>query len=166
MQLHSFFDALQECVCQLLGAEQQSVQALEHAAEIAGNHLLKDLLSEHAQQTRQQITRLERICQMLDIPAEPERSRAVEGLIEDAKMHMDGPDDADPDVIDAVIIGAAQKLEHFEICAYGTACAWAEAAGLPRVADLLRQTLAEEKLSDERFTRIAESSINRQAANV
>jgi ferritin-like metal-binding protein YciE len=116
---------------------------------------------EHLEQTREHVQRLEQVCADLDIKPKGKKCVGMEGLIEEGKELLSA--DSDPDVLDAALIGAAQKVEHYEIAAYGTICAHAKELGHREAAQLLAQTLQEEKRSDERLTQLAESRVNVEA---
>jgi ferritin-like metal-binding protein YciE len=104
------------------------------------------------------VDRLERAAEMLDADPEGEECEAMEGLTAEAEEIMDDHDEGP--VRDAALVGAAQKVEHYEIATYGTLCAMAKAAGMQEVAELFGQTLAEEKAADERLTKLADREIN------
>jgi ferritin-like metal-binding protein YciE len=123
---------------------------------------LKQGFENHLEQTRGQVERLEQIFQRMDKPARAKKCMGMEGLIEEGQELM--KEQADPDVMDAGLIGAAQKVEHYEIAAYGTARTHAQQLGMNDAAYLLQQTLDEERQTDEKLTRIAEGMVNPQAA--
>ncbi|WP_203077025.1 YciE/YciF ferroxidase family protein [Falsiroseomonas ponticola] len=139
-------------------AETQLVEALPEMAAAAQSPTLRQAFEDHLAQTREHIARLERAAEMLDADPEGEECEAMEGLTAEAEEIMDDHDEGP--VRDAALIGAAQKVEHYEIATYGTLCAMAKAAGLQEVADLLGQTLSEEKAADEKLTVLAEREVN------
>lgn len=139
-------------------AETQLLEALPQMAESAHSPALRQAFEEHLAETRGHVDRLERAAEMLDADVEGEECEAMEGLTAEAEEIMDDHDEGP--VRDAALVGAAQKVEHYEIATYGTLCAMAKAAGMQEVADLLGQTLAEEKAADERLTKLAEREIN------
>jgi ferritin-like metal-binding protein YciE len=124
---------------------------------------LVNALTEHMEQTLQQVTRLENVFEILEIRAEAEKCEAMEGLIEEAEDIIDELDSGP--VRDAGIIAAAQKIEHYEIASYGTMRAFANILGEYEAASLLEETLDEEKEADQKLTDIAESVINIEAAS-
>jgi ferritin-like metal-binding protein YciE len=141
--------------------EKQISKALPKMMKAAANEELRSAFEEHHQVTLQQIERLERAFEELDMRARGQRCHGVAGIIEEGQTLLD--EDADDDVMDAGLIGAAQKVEHYEIASYGTLVTWAQTLGLDGVAELLQQTLAEEKETDQKLTQLAESMVNLQA---
>jgi ferritin-like metal-binding protein YciE len=147
-------------------AENQLVMALPKMAEMATNLDLKDAFRAHLQETTDQIARLNRVFQSLGVPPNGTRCEAMEGLIAEGEKIMRHP--GDPDVKDAALIGAAQRVEHYEISAYGTARAHAKSLDFSDAADLLKESLSEESKADEKLNKIAEgglfaSGLNREA---
>ena len=120
-------------------------------------------LNEHLTVTQEQVTRLEEVFNTIGVKAQAKKCEAMEGLIKEANEIMDST--AQGVVRDAGIISAGQKVEHYEIATYGTLTAFAKILGENEAADLLYQTLTEEKEADEKLTEVAESSINVEAAN-
>lgn len=145
----------------LYSAEKQLVRALPKMAKNAQSPDLQKAFQEHLRQTEGQVERIERI--FTDLQGSPRGKKCVgmEGLVAEGNELMQ--EDAEPDVLDAGLIAAAQKVEHYEIASYGTARAWAERLGYDRAARLLQQTLDEESLANEKLTRIAESHVNMEA---
>jgi ferritin-like metal-binding protein YciE len=139
-------------------AETQLVEALPAMQEAATNPKLKQAFGEHLTVTQRQIERLEQVCKQLGIEPEGETCNAMEGLVEESEEIIDEIDEGP--VLDAALIGAAQKVEHYEIAAYGTLTAMLKAMGETKAADLLAQTLKEEKDTDELLTQLAESEVN------
>jgi ferritin-like metal-binding protein YciE len=115
------------------------------------------------QQTEGHVQRLEQVAQTCGFKPTGKTCPAMQGLVEEANEHMKegepGP------VMDAVLIASAQKVEHYEICAYGTARAWAELLGQQEAVQLLQQTLQEEEQTDEKLNQLAEGGINQEAMN-
>jgi len=143
-------------------AEGQLVKALPKMAKNASNPDLTAAFTEHLEETKGQVERLERVFEAIGEKAKGKKCQAMEGLVEEGKEVME--EDAEPDVLDAGLIAAAQKVEHYEIASYGCLRTWAEQLGLGRnVARLLDQTLDEEKAADEKLTGLAENHINAQA---
>jgi ferritin-like metal-binding protein YciE len=122
---------------------------------------LKQAFEKHTKETENQIKRLEQIFEELDESPKGKKCKAMEGLIEEGKEMME--EDADPEVLDAGLIGAAQKVEHYEIAGYGTARTYAEMLGNNAAARLLQQTLDEEGKTDKLLTELAVSCINVEA---
>lgn len=162
MQMNSLQDAFIHELKDLYSAEKQLTRALPKMAKAAEDDELRMLFEEHLEQTKGQIERLERVFEQVGKTARAEKCEAMAGIIEEGQSVME--EDAEPQVMDAMLIGAAQKAEHYEIASYGTMCAWAQELGLGDAERLLRQTLQEEKDTDEKLTRFAESRKNPQAA--
>ena len=139
-------------------AEQQALDGMQTMMEAATAPSLKQSFEQHIQETERQVERLERVMQMMGVPVEENTCEGMQGLIEEAEEVIDEMDPGP--VLDAAIIAAAQKQEHYEIAAYGTLTAFAKAMGQAQAADLLAQTLKEEKDTDERLTMLAEQEIN------
>ena len=145
----------------LYSAENQMVKSLPRMAKAASSPELKRAFERHLEETRRQVERLQQIGEELEIKLTGKKCAGMEGLIEEAKEMMEEIDD--DDALDAGLIGAAQKAEHYEIAAYGTARTHAEVLGYRRVAKLLQQTLNEEGMTDKKLTQLAESLINVEA---
>ena len=141
-------------------AEKQLTRALPKMAKAASADELRDAFETHLEETRQQIARLEQVFESLDEKARAKPCAGMQGLIEEAREHMG---EAEGAAADASLIASAQKAEHYEIAAYGTVAAWAEGLGYTDAAELLRETLDEEKAADETLTGLAEAGINSAA---
>ena len=139
-------------------AETQLLEALPAMQEAATNPKLKQAFSEHLAVTQRQVERLEQVCQQLGIEPEGETCNAMEGLVEESEEIIDELDEGP--VLDAALIGAAQKVEHYEMAAYGTLTSMLKAMGETKAANLMAQTLKEEKDTDELLTQLAESEVN------
>jgi ferritin-like metal-binding protein YciE len=142
----------------LLNAERQLVKALPKMANAAVNPELSEAFQDHLAETENQIARLEECLTMMGQPTRGKKCAGMEGLIEEAEDMVEECEDEA--VLDAAIIGAAQRVEHYEIAAYGTARAFAVQLGLNEVADLLSSTLDEESAANEKLTAIAEAGVN------
>jgi ferritin-like metal-binding protein YciE len=127
-------------------------------AQAANSPELKEALEEHLEVTKTQVQRLEQVFDLLDKPAKSRPCAGMKGLIEEGQEVMG--EDATDDLMDAAIIGAAQRVEHYEMAAYGTARTFAERLGETEVAGLLEETLNEEKEADEKLTEISEKLLN------
>jgi ferritin-like metal-binding protein YciE len=130
-------------------------------AKAATSPDLKRAFERHLEETRRQVERLETIGQSLDIKLTGKKCAGMEGLIEEGKEIMQ--EDLEDPALDAGLIGAAQKVEHYEIAAYGSARAHASTLGMNKVAKLLQQTLDEEGRTDKLLTQLAEDVINVEA---
>ena len=146
----------------LYSAEKQILQALPKMAKAAKNPELKKAFETHLKQTEQQVKRIEKIFDGgLEGSPAGKKCKGMEGLVEEGKeiLQEEMPDE----LRDAALIGAAQKVEHYEMAAYGTARAMAERLGMKEAVQLLQQTLDEEGETDKLLTGIAERWVNRQA---
>lgn len=137
----------------LYSAEKQLVKTLPKMAKAASSEALREGFEEHLEQTRGQVQRLETIFQSLNESPKGKKCMAMEGLVKEGSEVME--EDLEDSVLDAVLIGAAQRVEHYEIAAYGTVCEFAKVLGETEHASLLEKTLAEEKETDEKLTRLA-----------
>jgi ferritin-like metal-binding protein YciE len=146
----------------LYHAEKQLISALPKMAKAAKSSDLRSALEDHLNQTKHQAERIERIFSDRG-NGSPKGKKCVgmEGIIEEGKELM--KEKVEDEVMDAGLIAAAQKAEHYEIASYGTARAWARQMGYDRDAELLQQTLEEESMANEKLTRIAESHVNVEA---
>ncbi len=147
----------------LYSAENQLIQALPKMAKAADNLQLRDAFTMHLQQTEEHARRIEEIFSAgLDGSPRGKWCAAMEGLVEETKQVLD--EGGAPDVVDAALIGASQRVEHYEIAGYGTARAHAQQLGYANAARLLQQTLSEESAANEKLNQIAEASVNVSAA--
>jgi ferritin-like metal-binding protein YciE len=154
-------EALVDEIRDLYNAEKQLTKALPKMAKASTNDELREAFESHLEETEGQITRLERVFELLDEKPRGKHCAGMAGIIEEGNEKLQ--EDMEDSVMDAVIIKSAQSAEHYEIGSYGSAIAWAEALGLAEVAEILQETLAEEKAADEKLTAIAESGINEAA---
>ena len=156
--LHGLFvDELKD----LYNAENQLIKALPRMAKAAAAPELKRAFEHHLGETRRQAQRLEQIGRALDVKITGKKCKGMEGLIAEGKELLQ--EDLDESVVDAGLIGAAQKIEHYEIAAYGTARSHAQVLGHEKIARLLQQTLDEEGQADKKLTTIAERMVNAEA---
>jgi ferritin-like metal-binding protein YciE len=159
--LQTLDDLLVDELRDIYHAERQLLKALPAMRKRVNNPRLSDALENHLRQTEGQVDRLEQIFQELDQPVRGKKCKGMEGLIEEGKEVLEA--DGDSDTLDAAIIGAAQRVEHYEIAAYGTAVAHARAMGHMNAVRLLEATLDEEKEADRLLTEIAEAGLNERA---
>lgn len=162
MKIKSLEDLLADELKDLYSAENMIVKALPKMAKQTKSAELRSAFEEHLDQTKNQVERIEKACNELGISPRGKKCVGMEGLIEEGKEIMANGEDTD--AMEAGLIGAAQKVEHYEIAAYGTAAAHARQLGFTSVAQLLDRTLEEERLTDEKLTKIAENQVNVQAA--
>jgi ferritin-like metal-binding protein YciE len=155
-------DLLQDELKDLYSAENQIIKALPKMAKAASAPELRRAFERHLEETRRHVERLDQIGEALEMnKMTGKKCKGMEGLIEEGKEVMQ--EDLDENAMDAGLIGAAQKVEHYEIAAYGTARAHAELLGYNKVARLLQQTLDEEGNTDKKLTALAQSVINVEA---
>jgi len=161
-EMNTLMDALVDEVRDLYHAEKQLVKALPKMAKAATSDDLREALESHLSETENQVSRLEQVFELLEEKPRAKTCAGMAGIIEEGSDAL--KEDAEPAVLDAMIIASAQRAEHYEMAAYGTAAAWAEGLGLSEVAELLRDTLEEEKAADEKLTALAEAGINDAAS--
>lgn len=158
--INSLRDLLVDELMDLYNAESQLVKALPKMAKAASHEDLKEGFEQHLEETRGHIDRLDRAFKILGAKAKSKTCHAMKGLVEEGAEAIE---EEAPDAIrDAKLIGAAQRVEHYEIAAYGTARAFAETLGETKVADLLQETLDEEGETDKKLTALAQT-INEEA---
>ena len=145
-------------------AEKQLTNALPKMAKAANSPDLRSAFETHLDETRGQITRLEQVFESLDEKVRGKHCDGIAGIIEEGKAVME--EDFDEATTDACLIAGGQRAEHYEMAAYGTLVAWARAMGHSEAADLLQETLDEEKAADEKLSALAEEGINQNAADV
>lgn len=145
-------------------AEKQLIKALPKMAKAASTDGLRDALEQHLEETREHVTRLEQVFGTLDEKVKGKHCEGIAGIIEEGQNAL--AEDLDDAALDACIIAAGQRAEHYEMAAYGTLVAWARAMGHDEAADLLEETLNEEKAADEKLTELAEGGINEEAAQM
>ena len=162
MKITTLDEVLADELKDIYSAENQLIKALPKMAKAAESNDLRKAFEKHLEQTRVHAQRIEEICSDLSIKPRGKKCVGMEGLIEEGKEVLQS--DADPVPLQAALIGAAQRVEHYEIAAYGTARAHAKQLGYLKAVDLLGQTLEEEKQTDELLTKLAENRINVKAA--
>jgi ferritin-like metal-binding protein YciE len=160
-RMQSLRDLFVEEIKDLYSAEQQITKSLPKMAKAAASPDLKQAFTEHLEQTQGHIQRLEQIFEACGVSGKGKKCEGMEGLLKEG-AEMVGVK-ATPGVKDAGLIGAAQRVEHYEIAAYGTARAFAKHLGDHDSAKLLQETLAEEGETDKKLTKIAERHINLEA---
>jgi ferritin-like metal-binding protein YciE len=160
-KLNSLDDLLVHELQDIYNAEAQILKALPKMIKAVSHPDLQRAFEEHLEQTEGQVERLDQVFKLLGVPAKGRKCEGMAGLIEEGKTVME--QDADPAVLDAALIAAAQKVEHYEIASYGCVCTYAEMLGYDQVHDLLGQNLEEEETTDEKLTDLAETVINVEA---
>ena len=160
-QTNPLQDLLVDELKDLYSAEKQIVRALPRMAKAAGSQDLRRAFERHLEETRRHVERLEQIGDELDRSLTGKKCVGMEGLIAEGRELIE--EDLEQDALDAGLIGAAQKVEHYEIAAYGTARTHAETLGYSKIAKLLQQTLNEEGATDKKLTALAENIVNAEA---
>lgn len=158
MTLH---EMLVDEIKDLYHAEKQLTKALPKLAKAATHEDLRAAFESHLEETREHVNRLEEVFAALDEPVKAKPCAGMAGIIEEGSDLLQ--EDAEASVLDAGLIAAAQRAEHYEIGAYGTCLAWARLLGHTEAAALLEETLEEEKAADEKLSALAESEINEAA---
>jgi ferritin-like metal-binding protein YciE len=143
-------------------AEKQLTKALPKMAKAASSQALRAAFESHLEETRGHITRLEDVFASVDERARGKHCDGIAGIIEEGKAAMG--EDFDDATLDACLIAGGQRAEHYEMAAYGTLIAWARVMGHAKAADLLQETLDEEKAADEKLSSLGENGINQEAA--
>lgn len=162
MNLDSLHKLLVHQLKDLYSAENQILEALPKMAEGADDDRLRELFEGHRRETEGHVTRLEKIFDELEFAPGGQKCKGAEGLLEEGSELLEETD-IDADVLDAGLIAAAQRVEHYEIAGYGCARAYAERLGMSSVAKLLGETLDEESAADKKLTELAEGALNAQA---
>jgi len=160
MQLATLEDLFMGELKDLYSAENQLIKALPKMAKAATSKELKAGFEKHLEQTKVHAERLEQICEALDVSPKGKKCKAMEGLVEEGAEVIE--EDAEPEVRDAALIAAAQRVEHYEIAGYGCVRTYAKLLGNDEAMKLLQQTLDEEGATDKQLTKLAEK-INVQA---
>lgn len=161
MKIKSLRDLFIHELKDLYSAEKQLLKALPKMAKAATNEELKEAFEEHLGQTEGQVSRLEQIFENLGESTRGEKCVAMEGLIEEGQKLL--KEEIKPEVLDAALIAAAQRIEHYEIAGYGCCRTFAELLDEDEAAELLQETLDEEKETDARLTEVAEGLVNVEA---
>ncbi len=160
MSLSNLADAFYDELRDVYSAEKQLVKALPKMAKQANSSDLQKAFEAHLKETEEQVKRVEQAFEDTGKAAKAKTCEAMKGLIEEAEETM--KEDAEPFVMDALLIGCAQKIEHYEIATYGTLCTWAESLGYKTALKLLKQNIDEEESADKKLTKLS-VSINREA---
>lgn len=161
MEINSLQELLVDELRDIYHAEGQLVKALPKMAKKASDGDLKSAFETHLQETQGHVQRLEQVFEKLGQKAKGKPCEAMKGILEEGKEIMG--EDMDEEAMDAALIAAAQKVEHYEIASYGTVRTWANVLGEKEVVRLLQQTLDEEGKTDKLLTKLAESKINVEA---
>ncbi len=162
--IDSLQSLLEDELKDIYDAEKQITKALPKMIKKAGAEELRAAFEEHLHQTELQVKRLEQVFEQLELPARGKKCLGMQNLIKEGQEMM--AEAGDDDTRDALMIAAAQKIEHYEIASYGTLRVWAALLGHDESAALFEQTLDEEKETDKTLTSVAESFVNKAAADV
>ena len=162
MKVTTLDELLEDELKDIYSAETQLIKALPNMAKAAESKDLRAAFENHLEQTRVHARRIEEICNDLKTTPSGRNCAGMKGLIEEGEEIIQSDAEAEPK--QAALIGAAQRVEHYEIAAYGTARAHARQLGYLKAVDLLSQTLAEEKETDKKLTKVAENRVNVKAA--
>jgi ferritin-like metal-binding protein YciE len=154
-EITSLQDLLVDEIKDLYDAEKRLTKAIPKMVKKATDENLSDALEAHLAETETQVERLERVFELLDEPARGKACAGMQGIIEEGNEHM-SEDYSFDELLDAVIVASAQRVEHYEIAAYGNAIAHAKQLGLNEIAGLLEESLNEEKAADEKLTEVGE----------
>ena len=155
----AFLDELRDAY----DAEKQLTKALPKLAKAAASPDLRAAFETHLEETRGHVDRLEQVFESLEEKARGKHCDGIAGIIEEGKSIMD--EEFDEATMDACLIAAGQRAEHYEMAAYGTLVAWAQSMGHTDAADLLQEILDEEKAADKKLSTLAEGGINQEAAD-
>jgi ferritin-like metal-binding protein YciE len=162
-EMGTLHDAFLDELRDTYDAEKQITKALPKMAKAASSPELRTAFETHLEETRGQIARLEDVFAALGEKVRGKHCDGMAGIIEEGKSAME--EDFDESTLDAALIASAQRVEHYEMAAYGTLVSWAKAMGHTEAADLLEETLEEEKSTDAKLTQLAEGGINQEAAD-
>ena len=161
MQAEDLRDLYVDQLKDLYNAENQLIKALPKMAKAASNEELKSAFQTHLEETRVHAERIEQIMKNMGVNPKGKKCKAMEGLVEESKEALD--EFEDEEVLDAALIAAAQRVEHYEIAGYGCVRSYAQLLGDEEAAQILQQTLDEEGKTDKLLTGLAESTINLEA---
>ncbi|MEO8070331.1 MAG: ferritin-like domain-containing protein [Acidobacteriota bacterium] len=160
--LNTLQDLFEDELRDVYDAEKQIIKALPKVIKAATSEDLRTALSSHLEETRGQVTRLEAVFASLDLKPKGKHCSGMEGILKEAADLLE--EDGHEAVLDAGFIAGAQRVEHYEITAYGSLIAWAKHLGHSEAANLLKQNENEEKAADVKLTKLAEAKINAAAA--
>lgn len=160
--MNTLQDLFEDELRDVYDAEKQIVKALPKVIKAVSDENLHEALTEHLEETRGHVERLEQVFESLELKARGKHCSGMAGILEEGSDLMD--EDAEDVVLDAGLIAGCQRVEHYEITAYGTLMAWAKVLGHNEALALLKANEQEEKAADAKLTKLAESAVNRQAA--
>jgi len=160
--LNTLRDLFEDELKDMYDAEKQILKALPKVIKAVNDDELRSALSAHLNETRGQVDRLEQIFEAIDVKPKGKRCAGMAGILEEGSDLLD--EDGSEGVLDAAFIAGCQRVEHYEITAYGSLMAWAKQLGYRDALNLLKANEQEEKAADAKLSRIAESGVNRLAA--
>ena len=160
--MNTLEDLFEDELRDVYDAEKRILKALPKMVKAAGDEQLRDAFTTHLEETRGQVERLEQVFASLDLKVKGKRCMGMEGILAEGAELMG--EDGEEAVLDAGLIASAQRVEHYEITAYGSLMAWAKVLGYDDAVELLGENEREEKETDEKLSALAESLINQQAA--
>jgi ferritin-like metal-binding protein YciE len=163
MAMASMQDLMLEELREIYSAERLALRAYPRLRKTVQTPSLRDAIEHHIEQTKEQVERLGKVFEMMEARTRGKTCHAMEGLLEEAQEHADS--DLPSELLEVMLVADLQKVEHFEIAAYGSACAHAEALAMPEAVQLLEQTLNEERETDQLLNRIALEEVNPQAVS-
>jgi ferritin-like metal-binding protein YciE len=162
MEMQSLQDLFEDELKDTYNAENQILKALPKMAKKANSPALKQAFELHEEETREHVDRLEQVFKLMGKPAKGKTCKAMKGIVEEGKEMME--EEMEPEVMDAALIASAQRVEHYEIAAYGTLRTFAKQLGQDEAATLLQQTLDNEGETDKKLTKLATAKINQRAS--
>jgi ferritin-like metal-binding protein YciE len=161
MAIRSMEELMLEELRELYSAERLALRAYPRMRKAIQTDALREAVQHHTEQTKEQVERLTHVFEMMDAKPRAKTCHSMQGLIEEAQEHLDA--DLEPELMEVMLIADLQKIEHLEIAAYGSAKAHAEALGYDEVAELLEETLNEEKETDALLNQVAAEEVNPRA---
>jgi ferritin-like metal-binding protein YciE len=163
MSMESLHELMLEELRDIYHSEKQLVKAMPELAQAASHPALKEALENHLAETEEQVKTLKKVFKELGVKAEGKRCKAMQGILAEAQEVLDDAENIPEGVLDAAIIGLAQKVEHYEIASYGTVIAYSRLMGHDTVTEHLRGILEEEEGADNALSGLAEKEINAMA---
>lgn len=160
MALEKLEDAFYDELCDIYHAEKQLVRALPRMARRASTESLAEAFLAHLEETKEHVSRVEKAFVDTGKSPKAKKCEAMEGLVEEASSMME--EEGEADVMDAILIGCAQKVEHYEIATYGTLCTWADLLGYKTAKKALGDNLGEEEAADKKLTKLSRA-VNKAA---
>jgi ferritin-like metal-binding protein YciE len=160
-EMNTLHDLFEKELRDVYDAEKQIVKALPKIIKAVTDERLREALSSHLDETKEQVSRLEQVFESIDLKARGKHCAGMEGILEEGSELL--KEEGDDAVLDAAFIAACQRVEHYEITAYGTLMAWAKLLGYTEALNLLKATEQEEKAADMKLSKLAESAVNREA---